>query len=259
LARLLINGEWYESLASSSYYEADYEALVMENAPHLFPAYVMVPFKTSVFSEHGESKPDFALVDTHYRCWWVVEVELAHHALSHIAYQVSVFATGDYGDAHAAYLAQHSAAVSGAALAQMMRGAPPGVLVIVNAPTPQWVPSVARWGALLTVVETFRSERNHHVLRVNGDYPSAPLDVLSTCRLDPYLPRLLLIDSPANVPRPARGRLFIHYRGSVTEWERIESKDRVWLSPVMTNPLPAGMRFVLVQGDAGHLVLRSSA
>src|SRR5260370_3290004 len=127
----------------------------------------MMPFKTTISSEHGDSKPDFALVDRQYRRWWVVEVELAHHPLSHVAWQVSVFASGGYGDSHASYLAGQSAAVNRDALAQMMRGAPPGGLVIVNAPASEWSRSLARWGALLAVVETFRSDRNHHVLRSN--------------------------------------------------------------------------------------------
>jgi hypothetical protein len=139
---------------------------------------------------------------------------------------------------------------------QMMKGAPPGILVIVNMPKPDWVLELNRWGASLTVVEIFRSDRNHHVLRLNGEYPSAVTDVLSTCRLDPSIPRLVLLDSPANVPSTQNGRLIVDYAGTLTEWERIQIKDRVWLSPVRTNPLPMGVKFALVRDDNGRLALK---
>lgn len=256
MARLLINGEWYDALASSSHYESEYEAVLVEHAPRLFPEFSLVPFKTAVASEYGGRRPDFALIDRQYRFWWVVEAELAHHPLNHVIEQVQVFATASYGDAEARWLWQQDGELSIDALTQMMKGASPGVLVIVDSPKPECLPYLRRWNALLAVVEIFRSDRNHHVLRVNGAYPSTGADILSTCRLDPMMPRLVLLDSPANLPIPNGGRLLVDYYGSLTEWERLQAKDRVWLSPIRTNPLPPGVTFAIVQGDRGQLVFK---
>lgn len=255
MARLLIDGEWYESLASSSYYESDFEAILLEHATTLYPEYWMVPFKTLLQSEHGVSKPDFALIERRYRSWWVVEIELAHHPLSHVMRQVEVFAAATFGLEEAAYLATRDPSLDRPALEAMLRGAPPEVLVIVNAPSPAWEAPLKQFGASLAVAEVFRSGRNHHVLRVNGAYPSAVPNVISLVRLDPLMPRLVVVDSPANLPPPTDGRFHIDYQGSVTEWEAIQTATRVWLNPVRTNPLPTGVRFALVRGDAGHLAL----
>lgn len=256
MARLLIGTEWYDSVSSSSFYEFEYEALLLEHARLLFPEYVMVPFKTTLSSEAGSCQADLALIERQYRCWWVVEVELAHHPINHLLRQVQVLSTASFGAGEATLLREQSPELDGAALAAMMKGAPPGVLVIVNEPKPAWISDLTRLGAIMTVVEAFRSERNHHVLRVNGAYPSTAVDAITTCHPDPIIPRLLVVDSPANLPFPPQGRFTIEYEGSVTEWERIQTRDRVWLSPVRSSPLPPRGRFVLVRGSGAHFSLR---
>ena len=256
MARLFINDRWYEPQGSFSHYESEYERVIAEHGPRLFPEYVMVPFKVMVSSPNGQRKPDFALVELAYRSWWVVEIELAHHPMIHVMDQVSVFATATYGEPEADVLSRGATSLDRSRLSQMMKGAPPGVLVVVDSPKPEWLPGLHRWGARLAVVEIYRSDHNHHVLRVNGAYPSVADDVLSTCACDPGFQRLVLLDSPAAVPVPDDGKLLIQYQDSFAEWELIESRDRVWLSPVRSNPLPPGTKFALIRSDQGHLTLK---
>lgn len=256
VARLLIRGESFERVSSDAYWESEFERLVLRESAVLYPEYHFVPFKTEVESEYGVAKPDFALVERQYRRWWVVEAELAHHSLSaHVLPQVEKLAAGLYGPSHATYLHDHGDALDRAALANMMKGAQPRVLVVVNAPRPTWVAPLSRFDALLAVVEIFRSSRGEHVLRVNGDYPSPPANALSQCRWDSQIRRFLLIESPAALETPANGRYEIEYDGAVTEWTRVESKDRVWLNPLKATALPPGGRFVLSR-EAEKLVLR---
>ncbi len=197
MARLLVSGEWYESLASTAYYEAEYERLILEQSETLYPHHRMVLFRPILASDGDTARPDFALIAKDYASWLVVEVELAHHALNgHVLPQIEVFATARYGDPEAAYLALQAADLDPVKLQYLMRGAPPRVLVIVNGAPPTWAPALMRFNALLANVEVYRSGRNHHILRVYGDGPAAPLAVVSRCRLDPILPRLLLVESP---------------------------------------------------------------
>ena len=105
MARLLIDDEWYEAIDGRSWYERDFESVVEAHAHALFPSCHVIPFKIAVESEHGRKVPDLALVDTAYREWSVVEIEMAHHSLrGHVIPQVEVFAQGAYGEEHVQHL-----------------------------------------------------------------------------------------------------------------------------------------------------------
>ena len=197
--RLLIDGEWFDAVSSEGQYESDFEAIVKSRAGSLFPSFKVVPFRLPVESEEGRRIPDLALIDRDYRYWWVVEVEMAHHSLNgHVLPQVEVFSRGKYGEEHSAYLADRSENLDQASLADMIKGPQPRVLVVVNRNVPEWIEPIHRRDGLVAVVEVFRSSRNRHILRINGDYPEgADANVVSGCRLDPSLPGLLELDSPA--------------------------------------------------------------
>jgi hypothetical protein len=138
----------------------------------------------------------------------------------------------------------------------MMRGSQPQILVIVNQYVPGWVQPLSAYSARLTVVEVFRSDRNRHVVRLNGDYPSAPGNEISTVRLDPLMPRLVIIESPAGL-ESGDALLLIEFEGSTTEWTRITASDKVWLSPRRSNPLEPGHRYALVKSEDGRLKFES--
>jgi hypothetical protein len=91
MARILKDGEWYEPVAPTAVYEAEYQAIIVAQARHLFPDYAVVKFDTIVESERGNGKADLALIDRRYRFWWVVEIELSTHSLGgHVLPQVQI-------------------------------------------------------------------------------------------------------------------------------------------------------------------------
>ena len=255
--RLLINNEWFDAVSSEGQYESDFEAIVLSHATLLFPDYHAIQFKARVESEVGAKIPDFALIDKQYRHWWVVEVEMAHHSLQgHVLPQVETFATGQYGAEHAEYLATHSTAIERGQANDMIRGAQPRVLVIVNQNTPTWVGPIHRLDGLVTVVEVYRSDRNQHAFRINGDNLTViPWRQVSACRLDPLLPGLLQIDSPAALEITHGHRISIGFRGGQTEWERTDVSNQVWLSPVGRNPLVKGQDYNILRNPEGTLYL----
>lgn len=258
MARLLINGEWFDSISPESIYESDFEDLLLMNAQYLYPTFFAARFKGTVESEHGRAKADLALVDRSYRSWWVVEVELGSHPLrSHVEQQVAILATAKYGEPEAAQLARHAPELNAAALAEMMRGRQPRVLVIVNQAKPDWIPALARYNAIVGVAELFRSRRDHlNVLRINGEHPAAVGDVVSVCRVDGVMPNSLRVDSPASLGFSADEKAEIWFEGNVTEWVRLDSGTAAWLVPARRNPLPFGLRsFTLQRGDDGRLML----
>src|SRR5439155_7902096 len=132
----------------------------------LFPEYELVEFRKDIQSEHGVRRPDFALIHKKYRTWWVVEVEMSYHSLyGHVIPQVLVFSNGTYGSQEAEYLVGHSDKLIADRVEEMMKGAPPRVLVVANELVPDWLPALRAHNSLLAIVEVYRSDRNEHLLR----------------------------------------------------------------------------------------------
>jgi hypothetical protein len=257
VAKLIVRGEVYDSVSAASLFESDYENLLLAHANVLYPSSHLVTFKTIVSSEYGSAMADLALIDRGYRKWWVVEVELSSHSLvNHVEPQVAALSTAGYGDKEAEYLSSRHAFLRSDPLREMMRGAPPTVLVLVDEPSPSWVLALRRWDAKVGVVKLFRSETNREVLLVDGEHPESLGDLVSECRVDPLMRQSLILESPANVRMPANGRLTIIVNGGVSEWRRVDSADRVWLMPIRRCPLlPRQTQFVLVRDQEGSLTL----
>jgi hypothetical protein len=256
MSRILIGDDWFEQLATTSLYEAEYEDLVSEKATILFPEYHIVPFKTMVFTDYEGTKADLALVDKQYRHWWVLEIELAHHPLhGHVLPQVRRLSQASYGEAEADFLCDHSPILARDKVRAMLKGGVPRVLVIANRFDPEWKLALDNLQAALMVIEVFRSGENAHIFRVQGHPLISASNVVSECYLDPILPKLLILDSPGAITVPPGAKISIRFNDSITAWQRMESKDKVWLLPVGLNPLQKNEKYNLLQRDDGSLIL----
>lgn len=257
MTRLLVDEEWYDQIAPSALYEREYERVVFQQAPLLYPDYHMIPFRHMVESDYGRAKPDAVLVDKAYREWWTVEIELAHHSLAnHVLPQIEILAYGYYTQDHVKRLYETNPSLDRHRLEDMMKGLPPRVLVIVNSPVPGWIQDLRRYHAIVTVFEIFRSSTNQRIFRINGECPVAPAEVISRCHFDELLGSLLIVESPAVLQAGHSERLEIAHEGFITQWIRIDSQDRVWLQPYGANPLDARLHYELLQEEDGSLLIR---
>ena len=239
MARLLHHGEWFEALSSYAMLEGEYERLILDRADRLFPDLLAVSFKKPLEYRGDVRTPDLALIDREYRTWWVVEVELSHHSLwGEVVPQIDVFANAVYGPSEADYLASRHYDLDRRRLYEMMKGAAPSVLVIVDAIPHDWREVLGGLGARLTILEVFRSDRDQYILRLNGDYPATLGPILSTCRFDPVVPRALILESPAGIYSDDNGEVVIEYDGQATWWRRFELVDGVWLTQLRGSPIP---------------------
>lgn len=133
MAKILFQDRWFDELASAGGYEASFEAVLLGHASELWPQFTAVPFKTTVYSEEGAAKADFALIEKEYREWWIGKVEMAHHSLdSHVLPQVRILANASYGPHEAAKLAESSPRLELDRLLEMIKGRQPKVFVVVN-------------------------------------------------------------------------------------------------------------------------------
>lgn len=255
MAGLLVNRTWFDGLASTELYESEFERLIAQESAVVFPGWRFVPFKVDVVSPLGRRRPDYALIDPRYRLWYVVEVEMAHHSLEgHVIPQIEVFTDGEYGAAHADCIVRSAPDLDRSSIEEMLRGTPPHVFVIVNLPMSEWKVPLARYGVQLGVVEIFRSDRNTYALRVNGFRPELPRSALTLCRRDPIVLKLFSVDAPAALPiRPGEEGI-IAVDGRMTEWVRVDTASRVYLSPKRGDPVGDAKVVELQRADDGSLV-----
>jgi hypothetical protein len=135
----------------------------------------------------------------------------------------------------------------------MMLGTQPQVVVILNAPRPDWEAPLRALGAVIAVVELFRSSHNRLIVRRNGADLEVEGNVLSICTVNRMMPRMLQVESPVPVLE-LQEPLEIELGGGVTSWLIIELADRVWLSPARGNPFPEGVTSCrLVRSVEGRL------
>lgn len=254
MAKILHSQVWYYELAPSTLLEADFERLILQHSADIFPDYYTVPFSVIVQSDYGSARADLALIHTSYRHWWVVEVEMGRHPFgSHVYPQVQRLATAAYGVNLAGEIARCDNRLDPQSLSEMLRGAQPRVLVIVDSPKPEWSLYLSPYHALVTVFQVFRSDDNRHLFRLNGDSPHTAHESVTTCRSDATIPNFVVVDSPATLPGTPNDSLAIRFAGRRTSWSRLSSADTVWLVPEGSNPLKAGVTYAIVRLDNGEL------
>lgn len=261
MARILLKGEWYEALLPDAIYESEYEDLIIEQSQWLFPQYHTIPFKKTLESEFGNGRPDVALIAQDFSHWWLIEVELGTHAFrQHVFQQVAVFSSAVVHPDLAPYIASKLKNAPRAQLLEMLLGAPPRVMVLVNQVKPDWAIELKRWNAIVCVVELFRNRHSEFLLRVNGDHPStswvAP-ETVTRCKVDLILRRSLVIESPARLPIRDGEIIDLWYQGGLTQWQRVDSRTTVWLMPTRRCPFAStsGGFEILEVGDS-HLHLK---
>ena len=240
MPRLFQEGKSYDAVSSTTFRENEYQQLLLQHAPSLFPDLIFVPFHKVVYADGVGKAADFAAIDPQFRRWWVIEAELVHHSLeNHVLPQVLTLANAHYGAPEAQWIAQHNPDLDEEALRHLMLGEQPGVMVVVNRVQLDWIAPLKPWAEVM-VVEVFRSDNDRLILRQNGAEPDVPRDVLSLCRIDPAMPRLLIVESPAPLLALGDDRVLrLDYEGELTEWNLLETSDKVWLSPARKSIFPS--------------------
>lgn len=257
MARILHNDEWYDELGSGSLYEAEFERIFQQYVPRIYPGFIAVPFKKTVYSDDASARADLALIRADYLGWWVVEVERAVHSLSsHVLPQIRTLSTAYYGHDEAMYMAKKYEQFDGNRLYDMIRGDQPRVLVVVDMPRDDWIPALEENNARLAVFQIFRSERGRYLVRVNGYHPTAEQPARSLCSFERLLPNLLRIQKPAILPSDSSNQLSVYYQGKLTLWRRIDTADQVWLISVAKLDLDSTALYELIL-DSDILTLRS--
>lgn len=266
MSRILVASEesWYDELnAIASYYEAEFERKIRQQVGAVFPDYHTSSFKLEIQTDQKEArKPDLAMVHKDFRDWWVVEVELIGHSLSHVLEQVSVFTHGTYNSIRIAnYLkdknfAENAVCLDYNKLKEMIFNQQPQVLVIVDEQQSDWESELSKQGASVCVFQVYRNTIGNESFRLNGKYPECFYGE-SHCRYHRVIPNLLEVLSPSLLDEKEGEEVFVFYNDRSTSWKRIDEGQSVFLKlkgPV--NPLPTNTSYVLLKDAHGRLIIR---
>lgn len=207
MSRLLVTSvdkSWYDELAIiSSYYEAEFEKIIKQHVKNVFPDYYTISYKKTVTADYKEDKkPDLALIHKDYSNWWIIEVELNAHPLSHVISQVDVFSNGNYNSIETADYINNQCKkelninLDINSLRKLIANEQPRVLVIVDEPKHDWEEKLAKFDAQLFVFQVFKNTAGSEAYRLNGYYPETIL-AESHCKYVNNLPNTLEIINPS--------------------------------------------------------------
>jgi len=257
MSRIFVDGEWYEQLAPGSLYEKEYENIIVQHQAELFPNLILIPNKHIIYSEEDGSIPDFYLIEENYREWWIVEVEMGNHSFDgHVYPQMRTFANATIGDTEIKNIQLANPNLKNNLLRSMVLGIPPQVLVIVNTSKPEWVIPLRRINVQLAELEIFRSKRNKHIFKLDGDIPKIKSIFISECYFDQHLPSILCLASPEKMPKLKDKNITITYKNCVADWEVLISEGGIWLNPAKSNPLEMGYTYELLINKDGKFSFR---
>ena len=260
MSKILHKGSWYSPVDSWTIYEKVYENRIETHASELFPGFYCLPFKKIVDSIYGKGTPDLVLIDTQYRNWIVVEVELEHHPLrGDVEDQIRKFANGMYVDSHAEYIYNKNREINKypeldlEKLKLLVRGTQPKISIIVPVEKPTWWKSLLQYNASIAVIEIWEDDTGRYFLRVNGDQPvKAKTEFLSKVFRDPITPSGLRLENPA-VLNTDVNRVSIYIGKYLTVWRILRSKSGAWLIPDDRTPIDdmSALSFRLILNDLG--------
>lgn len=253
MPRLFHRGEWFYELSPTSLLETEFESLLVQNANVIMPSARIIPYKRTVYDGEASARADLAIISNDYRQWFVVEVEMIRHSLyDHVIPQICTLRGASYGADDADYLIAKDPSFDPQKLHEMMRGQPPDVLVLVNKYDDEWNRELRRYGARKMVFEIFRSDTNRYIFSINGELPQLSHNSVTHLDFDPFLPRFLVVRSPAALQFKSGECVRIFIDEQATEWERVDIQTSCYLVPVGRMPLTRGRKYALVQNEFGE-------
>jgi hypothetical protein len=258
MPRLLLDGDWFDSIAAHSIVDTEFEELVFAHAPVLYPMFRITRTRQLLENDYGSAKPQLTFVDNDYRDWWQVLLEVGKPPSDlYLRRQVEVIQKHRYDDAFATMMTTRNGDLNKEALQALLRREQPGVFVLLSHPP---VVQVSMRKTAIGIAEIFRSQGSRQILRINGEHPTRAPERVTKCRRDQMVQNLLRVLDPDALGDWQSGVREIEIAGELILWTRNDgSSGKVWLTPTTPCALPAGTDvFVLARGPSGRLVLLSA-
>jgi hypothetical protein len=256
MPKLLVEQDWYEPLQPNSVLDTAYETMLLDRAAKLFPGFLPVQVHQRISDEGGHSFAHLALVDHKYRAWWLALLETGPApSAKYVLDQAAILRGHRYGRDFALMLVVRNKDLDARSLEGLFSREMPNVFVLLAHPPP---PRVHDAHIRVGIAEIFQSSTGSRILRINGEHPNSPADLVGTCRRDPLVAQLLKLTLKENESVPPNP-CDIEVEGAVSAWTIRQRKDVIWLVAQGSVVLPVGTQeFFLVKSASGRLQLLPS-
>lgn len=241
MSKLLVTdtGSWYDELSVISFYsEADFEGEILNHIGTIFPDYIGIPLKVPFTSSASSTPkvPDMLIIKRDFKEWWITEVELSHHTISHIIGQISVF----YRPTFNAYtLSEYihlkvstdypTLTVTFNEIHDMVRYVDHKVLVIIDDYKAKLATELKKYKTLLCILQVFKDTSGGPAYRLDGDYPRV-IHRDSHCRLRKGGRETLEVITPDVLDGiPDKADVTITIRGQKGLWRKVVVKSKTYL------------------------------
>ena len=257
MARLRYRDHWFHPLSAKSLPEADFEDLLIQNSDAFRASSWMIRFKKTIYAADSNARPDLAIIDSAYREWFVVEVEMERHSLGgHVLPQVRTLRDGFYGEAEATYMLERFPHLDHDRLHDLVRGRSPRIVVIADRENQSWRETLAGADIELLTLEIYRSELNQYIFSVDGGLPHRASDLVSYCYFNQMLPRQLIVESPASLGVANGESLDVFWDEKLVELIRMDAGSGCYLrmrGPIRVQP---GVKYALLRTQSGEMELK---
>ena len=256
MPRIFVQDTFYYPVQHARIYETDYEEILIRQSPALFPAFHVVKYRDLVETDYGSAKPPLALIDRKFREWWLVNLEVSEPSFKHVERVVATIRARRFGKADAQLLSQRNTDLDPDATFEMIKQAQPRAFILINGTVPPWAGSISPLDGLVGVVEVFESKEGKRALRVNGQHPMPPPEIVVRCKRDPVVRSMLIVERAELLAPWSSGAQEIMVGETVIEWTLVVDGAVARIAPSGRSPLPVGVTdFVITRGDDGLMHL----
>jgi len=252
MARLLVENDWFEPLLPDTLVDTFYEDLLLSRAGVLFPGFLAVRHHCFMSNDRGTATPHLALIDRHYRSWWLVLLQAGKSPpASFFLDQAEIVRAHLYQLEDARILADRNQNLDETKLERLMKNESPKLYVILHHPP---APSLTNADIRIGVAELFRSSGGREILRINGEHPRQSEDRLGICIRDPVVKKLLRLTPREGAALDSATRWEIEVQGALTTWTvRRQDNEILLVAPAVVS-LPVDVElFALMRSDDGRL------
>ncbi|MCK9424729.1 MAG: hypothetical protein M0Q21_01665 [Ignavibacteriaceae bacterium] len=257
----------FHELHTVAYYsESELEDKLFQHFETLFPDFYFFPFKINIKDQNLNKKkqPDYSFLKKDLTEWWVVEVELYGHPVSHVKDQVDTFLNGDYNSIKTAkYISSQlkkycHVEIQKAKIGLLVQEMAPRIMIIVDKSVENWENEFAGRGVKIFVFELYKNTEREYVFRLKGDYPIIKIHS-AHCRFCKYLRNTLEITSDCLFLDNFPDNLEINIGDRLTSWQRIKSEDKMYLQFIGSmNPLANDGNYSLIIDSQNNLYIKNN-
>lgn len=261
-------GDWYEELPIiSSYYESEYEAKFKQHVGIVFPDFFVLTIRETINSPGRKPrKPDLVLIKKDLSEWWLVEVELEGHQLSHVLEQVRVFVAPDinhliFGRKLKERFDEEYADLSYTLerFQHMVLNAKLGVMVVVDEFLPKWEKPITKLGAYFCIFQVFKSTKAEEAYRISGNYPRT-LKKITHCTAFERDPNAYKIAEPHQLGIKAGDTIHVHFNDRVARFDIVEYSDGTVVMKFIgkSNHIPTQKDYVIYIDLDSRFILKTN-